>query len=68
MADGLPTDGKAELRMNTFLTCGFETNTAHVASRKLDYGGSTRVGGLAPEALGQGNLGQRNFERVYGLE
>jgi hypothetical protein len=37
MAGGLSTDGKAELRMNTFAACGFEMNPAKMESRKLDH-------------------------------
>jgi hypothetical protein len=36
MDGGLPTDGKAELRMNTFEACGFETKIVNVRSRSFD--------------------------------
>jgi hypothetical protein len=45
MAVGRPTDGKAELRMNTFDALGFELNTVSVRSRSLDKGRWVRSGG-----------------------
>jgi len=36
MAGRLPTDGKAELRMNTLDTCGFELNTVYGRSRSRE--------------------------------
>jgi hypothetical protein len=30
LAGGLPTDGNADLRMNTFAACGFELKTVNV--------------------------------------
>jgi hypothetical protein len=43
MAGGLPTDGKAELRINTSLHAVFEMNTVKIRSRKLDNCGWTRA-------------------------
>jgi hypothetical protein len=32
----IPTDGKADLRMNTFTACGIELNTDNLRIRSLD--------------------------------
>ncbi len=41
LAGELPTDGNAELRMNTFAACDFELKTVNVSVRKLDHGSRT---------------------------
>ncbi len=48
-AGGLPTDGNADLRMNTFAACGFELKTVNVSARNLDHCGQTI-------AVGQGSV------------
>ncbi len=41
LARGLPTDGNADLRMNTTAACGFEMKPVKVSDRKLDHGSRT---------------------------
>ncbi len=38
VAGGLPTDGNADLRMNSFAAGGFEMKTVNVSARKFDHG------------------------------
>ncbi len=44
MGGGLPTDGKAEPRMNTFDGCGFEMHTVNFRSMSLSKGPWSRKG------------------------
>ncbi len=48
-AGGLPTDGNAELRMNTFAACGFELKTVKVSQLSEVLDGPYRQ--LTPDTL-----------------
>ena len=49
LAGGLPTDGLADLRMNTFAACRFEIKTIKGSAPKLDHGGRS-------SAVGEGSV------------